>query len=154
MTNAEARFNKSLHPRKPEGSLGRTAQDVHLYSHTSPELCPFCVAFTQNYSDAIWQARLRLTDKLLGSHSVHGFHWASQCMNRFKVNVGEAAERRGGAHMGFSQRIDTILNWTEQSVPCLGNIKGDGRKFLGRDILYAILGNKYSQNHPNQKLIY
>ena len=25
-------------PRKPEGSLGRTAQDVHLDSHTAPEL--------------------------------------------------------------------------------------------------------------------
>ena len=40
MTNAEARCNKSLRPRKPEGSLGRTAQDVHLDSHTAPELCP------------------------------------------------------------------------------------------------------------------
>ena len=39
MTNAEARFNKSLRPQKPEGSLGRTAQDVHLDSHTAPELC-------------------------------------------------------------------------------------------------------------------
>ena len=39
MTNAEARFNKSLRPRKPEGSLGRTAQDVHIDSHTAPELC-------------------------------------------------------------------------------------------------------------------
>ena len=39
MTSAEARFNKSLRPRKPEGSLGRTAQDVHLDSHTAPELC-------------------------------------------------------------------------------------------------------------------
>ena len=39
MTNAEAWFNKSLRPRKPEGSLGRTAQDVHLDSHTAPELC-------------------------------------------------------------------------------------------------------------------
>ena len=38
VTNAEARFNKSLRPRKPEGSLGRTAQDVHLDSHTAPEL--------------------------------------------------------------------------------------------------------------------
>ena len=38
MTNAEARFKKSLRPRKPEGSLGRTAQDVHLDSHTAPEL--------------------------------------------------------------------------------------------------------------------
>ena len=38
MTNAEARFNNSLRPRKPEGSLGRTAQDVHLDFHTAPEL--------------------------------------------------------------------------------------------------------------------
>ena len=37
VTNAEARFNNSLRPRKPEGSLGRTAQDVHLDSHTAPE---------------------------------------------------------------------------------------------------------------------
>ena len=43
MTNAEARFNKSLRPRKPEGSLGRTAQDVHLDSHTAPELCDYCI---------------------------------------------------------------------------------------------------------------
>ena len=40
-TNAEAWFNTSLRPRKPEGSLGRTAQDVHLDSHTAPELCTF-----------------------------------------------------------------------------------------------------------------
>ena len=38
-TNAWAWFSKSLRPRKPEGSLGRTAQDVHLDSHTVPELC-------------------------------------------------------------------------------------------------------------------
>ena len=40
MTSAEARFSNSLRPRKPEGSLGRTAQDGHLDSHTAPELCP------------------------------------------------------------------------------------------------------------------
>ena len=39
MTNAEARFNNSLRPRKPEGSLGWTAQDSHLSSHTASELC-------------------------------------------------------------------------------------------------------------------
>ena len=39
MTDAEAWFNNSLRPRKPEGSLGRTAQDGHLDSHTAPELC-------------------------------------------------------------------------------------------------------------------
>ena len=38
VTNAEARFNNSLRPRKPEGSLGRTAQHGHLHSHTAPEL--------------------------------------------------------------------------------------------------------------------
>ena len=35
----KACFNNSLRPQKPEGSLGRTAQDVHLDSHTAPELC-------------------------------------------------------------------------------------------------------------------
>ena len=40
MTNAEAWFSIALRPRKPEGSLGRTAQDGHLNSHTAPELCP------------------------------------------------------------------------------------------------------------------
>ena len=38
VTNAEAWFNNSLRPRKPEGSLGRTAQGGHLDSHTAPEL--------------------------------------------------------------------------------------------------------------------
>ena len=46
MTNAEARFNNSLRPRKPEGSLGRTAKDGHLDSHIAPELCvPLCLSF-------------------------------------------------------------------------------------------------------------
>ena len=48
MTNAEARFNNSLRPRKPEGSLERTAQDGHLNSHTASELCvhtPFSFLF-------------------------------------------------------------------------------------------------------------
>ena len=38
VTNAEAWFNIALRPRKPEGSLGRTAQDGHLDSHTALEL--------------------------------------------------------------------------------------------------------------------
>ena len=38
VTNAEAWFNKALCPRKPEASLGQTAQDGHLDSHTAPEL--------------------------------------------------------------------------------------------------------------------
>ena len=38
VTNAKAWFSIALRPRKPEGSLGRTAQDGHLDSHTAPEL--------------------------------------------------------------------------------------------------------------------
>ena len=30
--------------------------------------------------------------------------------NRSKGDIGETSERRGGEHMGFSERIDTILN--------------------------------------------
>ena len=48
VTNAEARFSNSLSPWKPEGSLGRTAQDGHLNSHTAPGLCvcvPLCISF-------------------------------------------------------------------------------------------------------------
>ena len=45
MTNAKAWFNNSLRPRKPEGSLGRTAQDGHLDSHTAPELWNSSVQF-------------------------------------------------------------------------------------------------------------
>ena len=47
MTNAEAWFNNSLRPRKPEGSLGRTAQDGHLDSHTAPELWLIHRVFTR-----------------------------------------------------------------------------------------------------------
>ena len=46
MTSAEARFSNSLRPRKPEGSLGRTAQDVHLDSHIAPELWTLSTMFT------------------------------------------------------------------------------------------------------------
>ena len=63
MTNAEARFNNSLRPRKPEGSLGRTTQDVHLYSHTAPEL---------------WTPLTRMTLALM---------WAGNCVGQFNVST-------------------------------------------------------------------
>ena len=63
--NAEARFSNSLRPRKPEGSLGRTAQDVHLDSHTAPELCDskgVTVAFYSAYTEVVyWQCCLVVT---------------------------------------------------------------------------------------------
>ena len=54
-TNAEARFNNSLRPRKPEGSLGRTAQDVHLDSHTAPELWSFDFMGSPWYNRTGWR---------------------------------------------------------------------------------------------------
>jgi len=63
VTNAEARFNNSLRPRKPEGSLGRTAQDGHLDSHTAPELSLY-VRFIRPYlhihqQQTAWQLKLQ-----------------------------------------------------------------------------------------------
>ena len=37
---------------------------------------------------------------------------SDECWNRFKGDVGETFDRQGGAHMGSSDRIDTILNQT------------------------------------------
>ena len=34
-----------------------------------------------------------------------------------KATFGKLLERRGGAHMGFSERIDTILNGAERIPP-------------------------------------
>ena len=39
-----------------------------------------------------------------------GHRQSDKNWNRFNGDVGETSERRGGAHMGFSERIDTILN--------------------------------------------
>ena len=60
MTNAEAQFNKSLRPRKPEGSLGWTAQDIHLDSHTAPELCRICLLYTSDVNIHYILVMLRL----------------------------------------------------------------------------------------------
>ena len=54
-TNAEAWLNIALRPRKPEGSLGRTAQDGHLDSHTAPEL--------RLYAISSWSYIVPLTQK-------------------------------------------------------------------------------------------
>ena len=45
--------------------------------------------------------------------TTQGHRQSDQHWNRFKGNVGETSEGRGGAHMGFSERINTTLNWTK-----------------------------------------
>ena len=47
-TNAEAWFNIALRPRKPEGSLGRTAQDGHLDCHSSWTACLSSFSFSRS----------------------------------------------------------------------------------------------------------
>ena len=56
------------------------------------------------------QTRKYTTDELPGSiiiqlHGLSSFSW-----HRFEDNLGETAERRGGARMGFSERYDAILS--------------------------------------------
>ena len=75
MTNAESRFNNSLRPRKPEGSLGRTAQDGYLDSHTAPELRAASMAVkglsVYRYLPALIKAEttIRLHSQLSGTSS-------------------------------------------------------------------------------------
>ena len=63
VTNAEALRDgcvmNSLRLRKPEGSLGRTAQDGHLDSHTAPELCvtEVMMKWCLMSSDVSWHIR-------------------------------------------------------------------------------------------------
>ena len=85
ITNAEARFNKSLRPRKPEGSLGRTAQDVHLDSHTAPELSHSSWTLTQllnsHTAPELSHSSWTLT-QLLNSHTAPELSHSSWTMGR------------------------------------------------------------------------
>ena len=84
MTNAEARFNTSLHPRKPEGSLGRTAQDVHLDSHTAPELWS---SLTQLLNYELWRPSRRPQSSYILPLLVYQFE-TLQCSHwNFSISV-------------------------------------------------------------------
>ena len=93
MTNAEARFNKSLRPRKPEGSLGRAAQDVHLDSHTAPELCQTSFAFMLLYVHGGEMAPLgrAAQDVHLDSHTAPELCQTSFAFMLLYVHGGEMA---------------------------------------------------------------
>ena len=69
MTNAEAWFNIALRPRKPEGSLGRKAQDGHLDFHTAPELIEFYLFIPLSDLD---QGYFEVTTKWSGSKHING----------------------------------------------------------------------------------
>ena len=48
--------------------------------------------------------------KLLLDRTTEGHRQSDEHLECFIANVGETSERRGGARMDFSERIDTILN--------------------------------------------
>ena len=64
----------ALRPQKPEGSLGRTAQDGHLNSHPAPELWRpgYVYGLWDKYSDKVQQALI------LVAH-LHASFTDSQC---------------------------------------------------------------------------
>ena len=65
-------------------------------------------ALTARRREALKEALTIFLERTRESHRQSDEHW-----NRFKGNVGETSEKRVGAHMGFSERKHTILNWTE-----------------------------------------
>ena len=94
VTNAETQFNKSLRPQKPEGSLGRTAQDVHLDSHSSWTMKPQRTSFNTLYN---WghktptqsKRRKDRKEKIKESwpriHTIHSVTQGYLNMNKLKV---------------------------------------------------------------------
>ena len=100
VTNAEAWFNKSLRPRKPEGSLGRTAQDGHLDSHT--QLLNYeCIgaddaAFLSKCSAQRDVTRLitRCAHPLLYVHIIWHPRMCTCCLFRRRIELNQQPMRR------------------------------------------------------------
>ena len=65
-----------------------------------------------------WKHKLTLLprDKLNCEKTKEGHCQSDEHWNHFKDIAGETSERQGGAPMGFSDRIDNILNWTELTL--------------------------------------
>ena len=84
--NAEARFNNSLRSRKPEGSLGRTAQDGHLDSHTAPELwwCRlWCISMDTDHEDPRRSNWISISNWISTSRQPHRVTWGRSTTYHF-----------------------------------------------------------------------
>ena len=42
----------------------------------------------------------------------------------FQIQAGEISDKRGGARLAFSERMDTILNWTKKDTDKRMNREG------------------------------
>ena len=66
-----------------------------------------------------------------------------------KATLGKTSERPGGAHVGFSERINTILNWTEQrsSLTLHASLSGTVPQTLPENNGYATEGARLLSGH-------
>ena len=122
MTNAEARFNKSLRPRKPEGSLGRTAQDVHLDSHTAPELCVMEFGEEGDYNLYLSLHCHHQNDSCIkmGSDENHFSFVNCEGQNHKTMSTNHNFQRGGGGGRRGMKK--------ENGVPADGGVKGKKKK--------------------------
>ena len=70
--------------------------------------------------------------------------------NYFKRSVRETSDEHGGAHMGFSERTDTILqctNWQTKRMRCFSTVLTEIPGHQLSVMLYPL--GKASQNHGN-----
>ena len=118
MTNAEARFNNnSLRPRKPEGSLGRTAQDVHLDSQTAPELWPLTISHLY-YLYAEAKAILGTSPRQTGWSSKY-WTWCftpSQPLWLYQGDTGWSPPRACRYDLELIRTVDNKLSQSSRSV--------------------------------------
>ena len=103
MTNAEAWFNIALRPRKPEGSLGRTAQDGHIDSHTAPELC-----INNNNND--------LTKKEDETRAMQMFHQNCLRQEQMLIKNTDRSHRERHTHRHRHTQTDREEKTREQEV--------------------------------------
>ena len=155
MTNAEARCNKSLRPRKPEGSLGRTAQDVHLDSHTAPELCATTRAESFLYiyiflppltlAQAAPDLDLELDEVLAGVEGEegdvlvadHGQHVALPLQGEARLQPQVAIQREGGLHLAPGpQRLVYVLVQDQLQSVCKHQMGHGEKPVLVEDNIY------------------
>ena len=139
MTNAEARFNNSLRPQKPEGLLGWTAQDGHLDSHTAPELWNrpmMMMKWCLMSSDVIWRIRDKLWPMPMHGSIIPYVHGNHSSGNRLAQCTG----------------FNTLDNWGHKT-PTQSKRKRTGKKRLkghGPEHVYNTLGYIYTDLPGNK----
>ena len=102
-TYTSTKYTVSDHWSSGQPCWTRQKQEPQVWL-TPQQSTPYLLAKEEVLDDLPWK------DEREG-HCQSDVHW-----NCFKGNTGETSERWGGVHMGFSECIDTILNWTEQNL--------------------------------------